>query len=82
VKYTSKDLPGKFQIDRGHFTIWDWSETRPVSTDEEWTALISIDRRVKLAFAMSSPFVWNPKKCLRCRKPGINRGFSGKFKTW
>lgn len=82
MKYTSRDLPGKFQIDHGHFTIWDWAETRRVITDEDWTALMHEDRRIRLAFAMSTPFGWNRKKCLRCLKPGVTQGFSSRFKTW
>ncbi|OIW23549.1 hypothetical protein CONLIGDRAFT_686477 [Coniochaeta ligniaria NRRL 30616] len=81
LKYASKNLPGRYQMDRGHFSIWDWSETRRVSTDEDWQSLITEARRLKLAFAMSTAWGRSPAKCLRCRKPGMEKAFNSKFKT-
>ena len=83
IKYTSRNLPGRLQVDHGHFTLWDWSETRRVKTCGEWAALLGQgDRRVKIAFAMSTCWGFDYTKCLRCRKPGVRKSFPSKFKTW
>jgi hypothetical protein len=67
-KYKSKQLPGLFQIQRGHFGALNWSETTYINPDN-WESMVREGRGIKLAFIMSIWLGFPSGKCIRCYKP-------------
>jgi hypothetical protein len=79
--YSSRNLPGLRQVQRGHFEAFDWSDTVRLNSDN-WATLVEKQQGIRISFVMCTWSGFPRNKCYRCFKPRKNHTGSRVHQIW